>query len=43
MRKVHIKLKGKAVCGQKQKINKLRFADKTHEATCENCKRAVRS
>ena len=39
--KIHIKVNGKAVCGQKRKKNKLKFAENEGEATCARCAKAV--
>lgn len=41
--KVHLKLKGKAICGAKQKKNRLRFVDDRSVVTCGNCKRAIKA
>lgn len=41
-RKIHLKLKGKAICGVKRKKNPLRYATDVEAATCGNCKRAVK-
>jgi hypothetical protein len=41
--KIHLKLKGKALCGAKPQKRKLRFATNTDAVTCENCKRDVRT
>lgn len=40
--KVHLKLKGKAICGAKKKKNALRYASDVDAATCGNCLRAVK-
>lgn len=42
--KIHLKLKGKAICGQKQKKNRLKFADNKGDvcySTCKRCQKAV--
>lgn len=39
--KTHLKLKGKAICGQKPKKHRLKFVDDEHDVSCERCKRAV--
>jgi len=41
--KVHLKLKGKALCGAKPQQRKLRFATDAAAATCGNCLRAART
>lgn len=39
--KVHLKLRGKALCGAKKQKRPLKYATDTAEATCGNCKRAI--
>lgn len=39
--KVHLKLKGKALCGTKQVHRKLKFVTDEELVTCGNCKRAI--
>jgi hypothetical protein len=39
--KVHLKLKGKALCGTKAQKRKLKFVDSEDAVTCINCKRAI--
>lgn len=39
--KIHIKLKGQAICGARTRSHKLRFAGTAGEATCKRCLKAV--
>lgn len=41
--KIHLKLKGRAICGLKRQKNPLRFAVAKGEETCGRCKRAVQT
>jgi hypothetical protein len=41
--KIHLKLKGKALCGATKQKRKVQYATEEAEATCGNCKRAVRT
>lgn len=39
--KLHLKLKGRTLCGAKTKTRKLRFVTDKSQVTCENCQRAT--
>lgn len=39
--KTHLKLNKKALCGTKQKAQKLKFASNRDDVTCKNCLRAT--
>jgi hypothetical protein len=39
--KIHIRYKGKALCGAKKQTRKLKFAEHDGDATCERCKNAA--
>jgi hypothetical protein len=41
MRKIHLKLRGHAICGQKKHKNPLKFAKDDEPATCKRCIRAA--
>jgi hypothetical protein len=39
--KVHLKLKGRALCGQKKKVEPLKFSTEPGDATCKRCEKAA--
>jgi hypothetical protein len=41
--KIHLKLKGKALCGARPQKRKLKFASSVDGATCGNCLRAAKT
>lgn len=39
--KVHLKLKGKAICGVRKQKRPLKFSEHEGDVTCERCLKAI--